>query len=188
MEGDRKVTRTISSYNLDMIISIGYRVKSHIGIEFRKWATKTLKDYLLRGYALNVQLLQIEQNKVALLETQLSNIIEESIHNQKKITDGFLSIIEHYSRSFHLLDRYDTDNLSIDNLNGNIIYVINQKEVRQAIMGLKGRLIEKGEANDLFGLEKDDSLDGILGSISQTVFGQLAYPSIAGRSTFVLSY
>ena len=146
-EGERKVSRITSVYNLDVIISVGYRVKSQIGIEFRKWATQRLKDYLLRGYSINKELLKREQNRVTVLQKELFILNEELYQTQKVLTDGFLSIISHYSKSFELLEKYDKDNLSSKNPNEDVIYVINYADVKKAIQKLKSNLVEKGEAS-----------------------------------------
>ncbi len=185
-EGEREVTRKVSTYNLDVIISVGYRVKSQVGTEFRKWATQRLKEYLLKGYSINQKLLRTEQQKVKALKQEINQLNEEMFQTQKTLTDGLLSIISHYSKSFELLDRYDKDELSSENLNKELIYVINYDDVKNAIQQLKSNLIAKGEASDLFGNEKDDSFQGILGSISQTVFGELAYPTIEEQAVQLL--
>lgn len=185
-EGDREVSRKVSIYNLDIIISVGYRVKSQVGTEFRKWATQRLKEYLLKGYSINQKLLQTEQRKVETLQQEVDQLNQELLQTQQTLTDGLLSIIEHYSKSFELLDKYDKDELSSENLNKDLIYVINYDDVRDAIQQLKSSLITKGEASDLFGNEKDDSFQGILGSISQTVFGELAYPTIEEQAVQLL--
>ncbi|MEM7109381.1 MAG: virulence protein RhuM/Fic/DOC family protein [Bacteroidota bacterium] len=185
-EGDREVSRKVSIYNLDIIISVGYRVKSQVGTEFRKWATQRLKEYLLKGYSINQKLLQTEQQKVETLQQEINQLNEELFQTQKTLTDGLLSIIEHYSKSFELLDKYDKDELSSENLNKDLIYVINHDDVKNAIQQLKSSLIAKGEASELFGNEKDDSFQGILGSISQTVFGELAYPTIEEQAVQLL--
>jgi death-on-curing family protein len=185
-EGDREVTRKVSIYNLDVIISVGYRVKSQVGTEFRKWATQRLKEYLLKGYSINQKLLSTEQQKVKALKQEINQLTEELFQTQKTLTDGILSIISHYSKSFELLEKYDKDELSSDNLNKDLIYVISYDDVKNAIEQLKTSLIAKGEASDLFGNEKDESFQGILGSISQTVFGELAYPTIEEQAVQLL--
>lgn len=185
-EGDREVSRKVSIYNLDIIISVGYRVKSQVGTEFRKWATQRLKEYFLKGYSINQKLLHTEQKKVETLQQEIDQLNQELLQTQQTLTDGLLSIIEHYSKSFELLDKYDKDELSSENLNKDLIYVINYDDVRDAILQLKSSLIAKGEAGDLFGNEKDDSFQGILGSISQTVFGELAYPTIEEQAVQLL--
>ena len=179
-------TYQVNHYNLDTIISVGYRVKSPLATEFRKWATSKLKEYLLQGYALNKELLNSKTEKIKELESQIDFLNEAAFQNQKQITKGFLSIISRYSKSFELLNRYDTEELSVDGLSEQVIYTINYEDVEKAIQELKNSLIEKGEATDIFGNEKDDSFEGILGSVSQTVFGQLAYPTVEEQAAQLL--
>lgn len=186
IEGERKVKRVVSAYNLDVVISVGYRVKSPVGIEFRKWATQRLKDYLVKGYAINSELLSKQGQKIIQLENQLDILKERTFESQRVLTEGFLDIISKYSKSFELLNRYDSEDLQLDNLSKEIIYVINYDDVKKAIHQLKKELIQKGEAGELFGNEKDDSFRGILGSISQTVFGELAYPTIEEQAAQLL--
>ncbi|UJP66400.1 virulence protein RhuM/Fic/DOC family protein [Mongoliitalea daihaiensis] len=185
-EGERKVKRAVSAYNLDVVISVGYRVKSPVGIEFRKWATQRLKDYLVKGYAINSELLSKQGQKIIQLENQLDILRERTFESQRVLTEGFLDIILKYSKSFELLNRYDSEDLQLDNLSKEIIYVINYDDVKKAIHQLKKELVQKGEAGELFGNEKDDSFRGILGSISQTVFGELAYPTIEEQAAQLL--
>ena len=185
-EGEREVSRKVSLYNLDVIISVGYRVKSQVGTEFRKWATKRLREYLLKGYSVNKELLKKEKNRVSDLQKEVSTLNGELFETQKVLTDGFLSVISHYSKSFELLEKYDKDSLSSDNLNKDIIYIINYDDVKKAIQRFKLDLVKKGEASDLFGSERNGSFKGILGSVSQTVFGELAYPTIEEQATQLL--
>lgn len=185
-EGNREVSRKVSVYNLDVIISVGYRVKSKVGVEFRRWATQRLKEYFLKGYAINQKLLQSEQNRIKLLQKEVNLLNRELLETQRTLTDGLLSIISHYSKSFELLEKYDKDELSSENLNKEVIYTINYDDVKEAIQQLKSDLISKGEASHLFGNEKDNSFQGILGSISQTVFGDLAYPTIEEQAAQLL--
>ena len=182
-EGQREVTRNVPQYNLDVIISVGYRVKSKTGIEFRKWATKKLKEHLIKGYTLNQN---IQINQINELQTQLDNAQEKLFESQTQLTDGLLNIISSYSKSFELLNQFDTDELSTSDLQKDINYIINYTDVNKAIGKLKTSLIKKGEASQLFGSEKDDSFRGILGSISQTVFGDLAYPTIEEQAAQLL--
>lgn len=185
-EGAREISRNVSIYNLDVIISVGYRVKSKVGTEFRKWATQRLKEYLLKGYTINKKLLSTEQQKVKTLKQEIHQLNVELFQTQKTLTDGLLLIISHYSKSFELLNKYDKDELSSENLSKDLIYIINYNDVTNVIQQLKFRLIAKGEASNLFGNEKDDSFQGILGSISQTAFGELAYPTIEEQAVQLL--
>ena len=176
----------VSHYNLDVIISVGYRVKSKIATEFRKWATSKLKEYLTKGYVINQTLLKEQSTKIIELENNIKQLYDKSEEEKKQITEGFLSIITKYSKTFELLNQYDTEELSLDNLNEEIIYVVNYDDVKEAISQLKTELIRKREAGDLFGNEKDKSFEGLLGSISQTVFGKLAYPTIEEQAAQLL--
>lgn len=186
IEANREVSRKVSIYNLDLIISVGYRVKSQVGIEFRKWATSKLKEYLIKGYSINSELLRSKESRIKELEWSLKELHHKAIQEQKILTEGFLNIISDYSKSFELLSKYDSGSLSTDGLNNEIIYVINYVDVKEAIEELKQILIKKGEASEIFGNEKDESFEGILGSISQTVFGQLAYPTIEEQAAQLL--
>ncbi len=177
-EGERTVERDIDYYNLDVIISVGYRVKSIQGTKFRKWATSKLKEYLLKGYVIDREAMARNKEKIHILENELNHLNQKLFDSQRDLTNGLLDIITGYSKSFELLSKYDNEGLTTNGLTEDIIYVINYPDVKQAINQLKKELISKGEASDLFGHEKDDSFQGILGSISQTVFGELAYPTI----------
>ncbi|MFD2600765.1 RhuM family protein [Flavobacterium suzhouense] len=186
VEGKRSVERRLDLYNLDVIISVGYRVKSPIATEFRKWATQKLKEYLVKGYVVNEELLKSNADKITELESKISILHQNLFEVQSRLTDGFLSIINQYSKSFELLNKYDTESLGKEGLTEELIYVINYDDVKGAIKKLKENLAAKGEAGELFGNEKDDSFKGILGSISQTVFGQLAYPTIEEQAAQLL--
>lgn len=137
IEGGREIEREVTHYNLDVIISVGYRVKSPLATEFRIWATSKLKEYLLKGYSVNQELLKENKTQIKELKTKINLLQEVAFQNQKQITDGFLSIISHYSKSFELLNKYDTDDLTLDSLNSEIIYVINYSDVKDAINQLK---------------------------------------------------
>lgn len=95
-EGNREIEREVLHYNLDVIISVGYRVKSPVATEFRKWATSKLKEYLLQGYTINQYLLLSRAEKIKELELKIDDLNESIFQNKKQITEGFLSIIEHY--------------------------------------------------------------------------------------------
>lgn len=182
-EGTRKVSRNLTHYNLDVIISVGYRVKSKEGIAFRQWATKKLREHLIQGYTINEG---IQTKQLLRLESKLKKIETELVETQSQLVDGLLSLITSYSKSFELLNKFDSDGLTTTNLTTNVVYVINYDDVKKGIEKLKHSLIIKGEASQLFGNEKDASFQGILGSISQTVFGELAYPSIEEQAAQLL--
>jgi len=185
-EGGRIVEREVDFYNLDVLISVGYRVKSQNGVAFRKWATQILKNYLLQGYALNDELLKKEQSKTELLYQEIDNLKDRNFQQEKRLIDGFISIIENYARSFELLNRYDSQQLQTNNLNTEILYIIDYQEAKTAIAALKRNLLGSGEASNWFGNEKDDSFKGILNSITQTIFGELAYPTVEAQAAQLL--
>lgn len=174
----------VDYYNLDAIISIGYRVNSKQGTQFRIWATKRLKEYLVQGYAIN-------QGRLAELN-RLIQIIEKSeesqIHNQTSETKGLLDILKNYTKSFILLNQYDSNSLEIESLDSNITYEIEYNEAVRIIAKLKQQLIEKKEATELFGNQKDQSFSGILKSVIQTFDGKYLYPTIEEQASHLLYF
>jgi death-on-curing family protein len=175
--------KPVSYYNLDVIISVGYRVKSVRGTQFRQWATQRLKDYLVNGYAINQQRLQQLQ--------QVVNIIQQSGEKagvNLAEAKGLLEIITHYTQSFVLLNQYDSHNLQPEGLNENISYEIRYDEALAAIAELKRQLMTKKEASELFGNQKDQSFGGILQSVVQTFAGTYLYPSIEEQAAHLLYF
>jgi len=163
-------TYLVEYFNLDAILSVGYRVNSKQGTEFRKWATKLLKNHLKKGYTINERRLEQLHQTIELITTkQISNIDEAK---------GLLEIIKNYNKSFSLLSKFDSNDLSKNDLSKNITYEINYDEAVNAIVNLKKELITKKEASELFGNQKDNALEGILGNILQTFAGDYLYPSI----------
>ncbi|MGN6439999.1 MAG: RhuM family protein [Agriterribacter sp.] len=175
--------KSVRYYNLDVIISVGYRVKSKRGTQFRQWAIQRLKDYLVQGYAINQKRLEQLQ--------QVVNIIQQSSDNKELSTSeakGLLDIIANYTQSFVLLNRFDSNRLESEQLNEKITYEIAYTEAIKAIEILKKRLIEKKEATELFGIQKDESFQGILGSIVQTFGGVYLYKSIEEQAAHLLYF
>lgn len=171
-EGDRTVTRNIEYYNLDMIISIGYRVKSNKGIIFRKWANKILKDYMLKGYAVNQRRLEYLEKTIKLID--IANRIDEELDNND--AKEILKVIGEYSKALDLLDDYDHKRLK--KINGNIDErKINYSECMKIINTLKFN-----EESSLFALERDSGLESIIGNIYQSFSGQDVYKSIEEKS------
>ena len=167
-EGDREVTREIDYYNLDMIISLGYRVNSKRATSFRVWATKILKDYIINGYSINNKRLQQKGLKelnetISLLKDTISNAQIEL--NEAK---GLLDVILNYSRTWTLLQGYDEDTLKIDFVSKEAKFILDSDEAKNYIAQLKDELIKKGEATELFGREKAGEFEGILSNIYQT--------------------
>jgi len=179
-EGNRMVRRELLNYNLDAIISVGYRVNSKRGTQFRQWATQHLKEYLVKGFAINQKRLDELQQTVQLIRKSLD---EDTNLNEAK---GLLEIITQYTQSFVLLNQYDSNSIKTKQLNENITYEIGYDEAKTAIAELKRQLIDKKEATELFGNEKDKSFEGTLQSIVQTFGGQYLYPSIEEQAANLL--
>lgn len=188
-EGDREVTRRIDYYNLDAIISVGYRVNSRQGTRFRIWANQVLKDYLVQGYALNEQRLQTQQARIRELEQTLT-LFRQTLIDQASLPEarGLVSVIAGYARTFVLLNQFDSERLPDDGFADDIRYTIGFDEATAAIAALKADLLRQQEASDLFGRPKDDSFAGILGNIAQSFGGQLLYPSIEEQAAHLLYF
>ena len=171
-EGGRSVEREIEYYNLDIIISVGYRVKSKRGIEFRKWANSVLKQYILKGYAAN-------DRRLAELRQTLQII--RRTENQLD-TNQILSVIEQYTFALDLLDDYD--HLSIKKPDGtSAIYRLTYEEARKVIDSMKF-----GDTSTLFGNEKDDSFEGSISAIYQTFGGNDVYPTVQEKAANLLYF
>jgi len=182
-EGNREVSRKIRFYNLDAIISVGYRVNSKRGTQFRQWATQRLKAYLVQGYAVNQKRLEQLQQTIQLISRGGNT---ETLQLQE--AKGLLEIIGSYTHSFVLLNRYDSNNLTTGKLSENITYDIQYDEAKTAIAELKKQLIKKKEATALFGNEKDEGFKSSLQSIVQTFGGNYLYPSIEEQAAHLLYY
>ena len=174
-------------YNLDVIISVGYRVNSKRGTQFRQWATQRLKDYLVKGHAINQK--RLSEN-LHYLEQAVKLIQSSSGDETLKLNEakGLLSILSQYTQSFILLNQYDSHNLQTQHLNDNITYEITYEEAFAAITELKKQLMAAKEATELFGNPKDDSFKGILGTILQTFGGQYLYPTIEEQAANLLYF
>ena len=177
-EGKREVQREISYYNLDVIISVGYRVKSKRGTQFRIWANRVLKDYIIKGYALNQKRLQ--EQKLQELEDTL-NLIRQSIDQRELSADeakGFVEIVSNYAKSWALLQGYDEQSLQEVSQTCESRFVLDYDEANEAIAELKRTLIAKGEATKLFGQEKAGEFKGNLLNIYQSFGGEELLPSV----------
>ena len=167
-EGEREVTRKIEYYNLDMILSIGYRVKSDKGVIFRQWANKILKDYMLKGYASNKKRLEYLEKTIKLID--IANRIDERL--EENDAKEILKVIGEYSKALNLLDDYDHKTLK--KVNGNIDdRKINYNDCIEIINKLRFR-----EESSLFAVERDKGLESIIGNIYQSFAGQDIYKSI----------
>jgi prophage maintenance system killer protein len=176
-------TYQVAFYNLDVIISVGYRVKSLRGTQFRQWATARLKDYLVKGYAINQKRLD-ELSQMVRIIAQTNESDDLKLNEAK----GLVSVLSHYTQSYILLNQFDSDSLKTENLNQNISYEIKYEEAKPEIDALKQKLIALKEATPLFGNEKDVSFKGILGNVLQTFGGQYLYPSVEEQAANLLYF
>jgi len=182
-EGNREVKRDIEYYNLDMIISIGYRVDSVEATNFRKWATSILKKYLIDGYAINEK--KVTQTKIILhnLKQTIEFLTTKEIGEEKEI----ISLLQNYTKTLSLLENYDKS--SIDDFEGKTTqYKLTNDEVKDVLSKVKSNLIEKKEATELFANEKADELKGIIGNLYQTYAGVELYASIEDKAANLLYF
>ena len=182
-------TYKVKYYNLDAIISVGYRINSVEGTQFRIWANRVLKDYLVQGYALNRQRLEAQQENIRLLERTLT-LFQQNLIEQASLPEarGLVSVIAGYTRTFVLLNQFDSERLPLGDFATTIRYEIREDEALASIAALKADLIGKGEASGLFGNQKDDSFAGILGNILQSFGGDFVYPSIEEQGAHLLYF
>lgn len=185
-EGKRRVTRQIKHYNLDAVLSVGYRVKSKNATQFRRWATARLKDYLLKGYALNQQRLQ--QNAAEL--EQALRLIQKTAASPELTVDsgrGLVDIVSRYTHTFLWLQQYDAGLLQEPSgKNGGVLP--NVQEARTALHTFKQQLIARGEATELFAREREDGFAALLGNLEQSIFGAPAYPTIESKAAHLLYF
>ncbi len=178
--------KPVRSYNLDVIISVGYRVKSQQGTRFRQWATRVLREHLTQGYSLNRQ--RFEQN-AAELEAAL-NLVKRAAAGEALTTDqgrGLVDVIARYTQTFLWLQRYDQGLPTVPpgSPGGDLPQL---DEARLGVARLKTDLMAKGEATDLFGRERGDAFAAILGNLEQTVFGEPAYPTVESKAAHLLYF
>ena len=183
MEGSRAVTRQVPIFNLDMIISVGYRVNAKRGVQFRKWANKILKDYLLKGYAVNDRLRRDQLGELR----QLVQVVGRTLQSQDitQTTDGqaLFDVVVDYTYALDTLDNYDYERLAIERTTTpetpfRATYDNAMAEIR--------RLHAKFGGSQWFGNEKDDSFKSSIGQIYQTFGGEELYPSVEEKAAMLL--
>ena len=176
-----------SFYNLDVIISVGYRVKSKRGTQFRIWANQVLKDYLVKGFALNENRLK-EQTKEKLLELQRTVKMIQTVVGQKKLSSdeamGLLNIISDYTLALDVLDKYDHEQLKISGTEKKQKFRIDEAQAQKAIDTLR----KKFKSSSLFGKEKDESFKSSLATIYQTFDKKELYPSVEEKAAHLLYF
>lgn len=178
--------RKMNLYNLDMIISVGYRVNSNQATQFRIWATKTLKEHLVKGYTLNEKRLFQYQNSFQDLQETIALLQEKSKHELLAGQEQeILSLLSSYSKTLTLLEQYDKDKLKLTKKTKEK-YVLQYDEAQVLIDDIKKDLIEKKEASNLFGQENGDRFKAILKNIYQTFDGKELYSSLEEKGAHIL--
>lgn len=181
-------TYIVEYFNLDAILSVGYRVNSKRGTQFRIWATAKLKDYLLKGYALNQR--RLEQKGVEI--EQAVKLLGRTLQANKLVTDegqALLDIVGQYTRTWRLLLDYDENKLPAEPKRPTKRLVgLTVMQAREHIAKLKSLLMAKKEASPLFGAERDSGLEGLLGNLEQTFGGEPLYPSVEARAAHLLYF
>ena len=182
MEGSRKVTRSIPYFNLDMIISVGYRVNSKRGIKFRQWANQVLKQYLIKGYAVNQR---IHSEQIAELR-QLVQMVGRTIQNQQiepnDENQALFDIVVDYTYALDTLDDYDYQRLRLAGTTQEDKFHATYENAMETIKALR----DKFGGSSLFGNEKDDSFKSSIGQIYQTFGGEELYPSVEEKAAMLL--
>jgi len=185
-EGNRTIQRKIELYSLDVIISVGYRVKSRQGTTFRIWANKVLKSYLLEGYTLNEKKIQEKteqyealKNAVALINNVATNT---ALSNDQAA--GLFRVLTDYTYALDILDKYDHQSLQIEAISPKQLFHITYESAMEAINSLR----DKFGGSSLFGNQKDDSFRGSLANIYQTFGGTDLYPSVEEKAANLLYF
>lgn len=182
MEGNRMVTRSIPYYNLDMIISVGYRVNSIRGVKFRQWASSVLKQYLIKGYAVNESMRKKQVAELRQLVQMLGRTLRHSPDPLKEEQSALVDVVVDYTYALDILDDYDYQRLGIKNTTAHEAFRATYEGAMQEIRQLR----EKFGGSALFGNEKDDSFRSSIGQIYQTFDGTELYPSVEEKAAMLL--
>ena len=185
-EGEREVRRNIELYNLDAIISVGYRVNSRQAVHFRKWATRILREHLTQGWTMNRDRFETNARE---LEAALV-LIRKTAQSPELSADagrGLVDIVARYAQTFLLLQRYDEGLLTEPQAQAGG-KLPSFAEARIALDNLKVELVSRGEATELFARDRGDGLASLLGNLDQTVFGESAYPSVEAKAAHLLYF
>jgi prophage maintenance system killer protein len=178
--------RPVAFYNLNVIISVGYRVKSQRGTQFRIWANQVLRNYLIEGYAIDQKRLRDQSRQLEELKQTvklLGNVVEHKTLNTQE-AEGLLKVITDYTYALEVLDQYDHQVLEIQGTTPQELYRITHEEAMKAINGLRNKF----GGGSLFGNEKDESFNSSLATIYQTFGGQDLYPSVEEKAAHLLYF
>lgn len=179
--------KPVRFYNLDVIISVGYRVKSPRGVQFRQWATRVLRQHLVDGYTLNER--RLAERGIEF--EQAVSLLSRTLTNQQLVSDegrAVLQVIGDYARSWSLLQGYDEQSLGEQNARQRGMRALVLDDALAAMAQLKAKLIAKGEATELFGQLRDDGLASALATIEQGFGDELFYPNVASRAAHLLYF
>ena len=183
-EGDRKVRRVVQLFNLDMVLSVGYRVNSKRGTQFRIWASNILKQYLLQGYSVNEQLLSKQQEKLVALTSAiklLGRTAEKQVESLQEAA-GLIKVLTDYAYALDVLDSYDHDCVVLEGVTKGRAYIL---EYPEAIAIIE---LMRDDFGGLFGVEKDQSFKGSLAAIYQSFGENDLYPSIEEKAAHLLYF
>ena len=184
-EGKRKVIRTIEYYNLDAVISVGYRVNSKVATEFRIWATKTLREHITNGYTINRK--QVTKNYQSFLKAveEVQTLLPEHVVLDPKTV---LELVKEFASTWVSLDAYDKESLILKGITKKRISLVGA-DLLLAIDELKRELIKKGEASELFASErKEGNIEGIVGNVMQSFGGKSVYPTVEEKAAHLLYF
>lgn len=187
-EGERRVERNVEYYNLDAIISVGYRVNSKRGIQFRQWANKVLREYLIKGYALNQKYLAAKGIEELEKSIDLLGRVLPVSPSQSDVSQEAIKIIKEYARSWQVLLQYDEKDFT-GLKPGRVPEVsLEYSLALSTVSNFKKALRQKGEASELFGLEREEGLKSIIGNLDQTFASQRLYPTIEETASHLLYF
>jgi len=178
----------VNFYNLDAIISVGYRVNSTRATQFRIWATTTLKDHILKGYSLNTKMLSEANEKFSELQNAINLLLNKSDSEQLAgRSTEILELLSTYAKTLTLLESYDSGKI-VEPKGLKTNFILKYTEAQNVLADLKKELVKKGEASVLFGNERDYALESILGNIYQTFSGQDLYPTLESKAAHLLYF
>ena len=181
-EGNRQICRKVLYYNLDVIISVGYRVKSQRGVQFRQWANRILKDYLVKGYAINEKIRREQLSDLRQLVQIVGRTVQSKAVESADETQAIFDVVLDYTYALDTLDNYDYERLTVKETTPEERFHATYENAMQTISALR----EKFGGSTLFGNEKDDSFKSSIGQIYQTFGGKDLYPSVEEKAAMLL--
>ena len=181
-EGNRQICRKVLYYNLDVIISVGYRVKSQRGVQFRQWANRILKDYLVKGFAINEKIRREQLSDLRQLVQIVGRTVQSKAVESADETQAIFDVVLDYTYALDTLDNYDYERLTVKETTPEEQFHATYENAMQTIAALR----EKFGGSTLFGNEKDDSFKSSIGQIYQTFGGSDLYPSVEEKAAMLL--